>query len=78
MHLNLVAICQFLPHLRGEQFFSIRNDLSKTIFESDHFSQQHVDKVNGWQVLEERDEHFTLPKSVDHSHNSMMTSRDLW
>ena len=76
MHLNLEAMCPFLPRLRLQQVVSIRDHLSRISFESvDHFSKQQVDEIIGRDVLATGDENATLQKSGDHSHSSLITSR---
>ena len=74
MHLNPEAMCQLLPCLGLQQLVSIGNDLSRTSFESDHFSKEHVDEVISRDVLAAWYKHSTLRKSVDHGHNSVVTS----
>ena len=68
MHPNLEAMCQFLPCLRLNQPVRIREFLSTTFFESDHFSQEDVHEIISCHVLATWDENATLQKLVDQSH----------
>ena len=52
-----------------EQLVSIGNNLSRASFESNHFTQEHIDKVVGCHIFAARDEHSTFGELVDHSHD---------
>ena len=74
VHLDLETLCQLFPRLELEQLVSIGNNLSGASFESNHFPQEHIDKVVGCHVFAARDEHSTFGESIDHSHDSVKAS----
>ena len=74
VHHDVETLCHLFPRLRLEQLVLIGNNLSRASFESNHFTQEHIDKVVGRHIAAARHEHSMLGESVDHRRDGVMTS----
>ena len=74
MHLDLEAVRHLFLCFGLEQLVSIRHKLLRAPFQPNYLAQEHVDEVSGCHVITARDEHSTLRKPVDYSHDGIMAS----